>query len=206
MPLTPITVASATGGEDLRAARALFQQYRLLAGGGDLENVGIAEEIAGLPWVYQRPYGDLLVARVGGVPVGCIALRTRAHREGELKRLFVLPGSRGAGVGRALATTILKRAWSLGMVRVCLDTLPSMVDAQSLCLSLGFKPRLAYGGEPGDGGLFFEIERPHTRHSNPFESSRRSMCVFHRFNAKYALVLRSLRHHVDDGALTMEGK
>src|SRR3954462_12968008 len=86
MLTTHIAILNATEGDDLLAARSLFQQYRRLFGGEDLEKEGIAQEIAGLPWVYQQPYGDLLVARVAGLAAGCIALRTRAHQEGELKR------------------------------------------------------------------------------------------------------------------------
>jgi putative acetyltransferase len=119
MPPTSITVVSVSEGEDLRAVRALFEQYRHLSGGEDLEKEGIAEEIAGLPWVYQAPYGDLFLARMEGAAAGCVALRTRAAADGELRRMFVLPGFRDLGVGHALTAAALERAWTLGMSRVC---------------------------------------------------------------------------------------
>ena len=162
MPKRFVDVVSVTSGEDLRAVRALFEEYRRHFGGDDLEREGFAEEIAGLPWVYQAPYGDLLLAKVDGQPAGCVALRSRSADEGELKRMFVLPAFRGCGAGRALAASALRRAWTLGMSSVCLDTLPSMVGAQRLYTSLGFKPRVPYGGKSADETLFFELERPRT--------------------------------------------
>jgi GNAT superfamily N-acetyltransferase len=206
MLTTHIAILNATEGDDLLAARSLFQQYRRLFGGEDLEKEGIAQEIAGLPWVYQQPYGDLLVARVAGIAAGCVALRTRAHHEGELKRMFVLPDFRGLGVGRALATAILNRAWQLGMDRVCLDTLPSMVGAQSLYTSIGFKSRIAYNAKSEDDTLFFEMERPQLSRLRRGEPTPRHMRRIHLFSEKYALVLRSLRNHVQNGALTTEDK
>jgi GNAT superfamily N-acetyltransferase len=153
--------------EDLDEVRALFEEYRRHFGGDDLEHEGFAEEIAGLPWVYQAPYGDLLLAKVDGRPAGCVALRSRSADEGELKRMFVLPAFRGCGAGRALAAAALRRAWALGMSSVCLDTLPLMVGAQELYASLGFKSRVAYGGKSIEETLFFEVERPRTLQSIP---------------------------------------
>ena len=168
MQPTSIAVVSATEGEDLRAVRALFEQYRRLAAGDDLEQESIAEEIAGLPWVYEAPYGDLLLAKLDGFAAGCIALRSRAADEGELKRMFVLPGPGDRGIVRALVAAALKRAWALGMSSVCLDTLPSMAEARRIHASLGFRPRFLYGGRSADDTLYFDLDRPNAMHSSGF--------------------------------------
>jgi putative acetyltransferase len=59
---------------------------------------------------------------------------------GEVKRLYVRPTARGRRVERLLAEGIVTEARKIGYKRLLLDTLPSMKEAQSLYLSLDFKP------------------------------------------------------------------
>ena len=70
--------------------------------------------------------------------LGMVAMRQRGAGRVEMKRLFVRPAARGTGLGRQLAEAIIAEARRSGYREMCLDTLPSMGDAQRLYERLGF--------------------------------------------------------------------
>jgi ribosomal protein S18 acetylase RimI-like enzyme len=109
-------------------------------------------EVAGLPGDYAPPKGQMLLARdpVDATLVGCVAVRPvpAAPDMCEMKRLYVRPAARGTGLGRHLAALALMEARQLGYRRICLDTLPSMLGAQALYLSLGFRQVGTSDSEP----------------------------------------------------------
>jgi ribosomal protein S18 acetylase RimI-like enzyme len=79
---------------------------------------------------------------------------SETERDGEagFRALAVDPGSRGMGVGRALATACLDRARGSGRTGVAILTRPSMTAAHRLYESLGFartRPR-DWEFEPGE--------------------------------------------------------
>jgi putative acetyltransferase len=120
---------------------------------------GFEAELSGLPGDYQPPNGQILLARASnGDLVGCVAVRqvSKAARLCEMKRLYVRPAARGTGLGRHLAKEIMNEAYRLGYRMMCLDTLPSMIAAQSLYRSLGFCETENYNANPHPGTLFFE--------------------------------------------------
>ena len=114
-------------------------------------------ELAELPGAYAPPRGALLVARVGGVPAGCVALRPFSDGVCELKRLFVRPEARGLGLGRRLATAIVSEARRIGYARMRLDTTPGMGTAQALYEELGFAETAPYRHNPVPGTRFLEL-------------------------------------------------
>lgn len=79
-----------------------------------------------------------LVARRDARPVGCISARPLAHGVTELKRLFVLPGERGTGLGRTLVETMIARMREWGYPTVRLDTGVFLTGAIALYRNLGF--------------------------------------------------------------------
>ena len=130
----------------------LFREY---AAWLDAEGwfVELEAELAALPGGYEA----ILVAREGDEPVGCAALKRLSDGACEMKRLYVRPGARGSGAGRALVEASIARARELGYETIRLDTLPTMDAARRLYLSLGFRPIERYNDNPIPGVLFFEL-------------------------------------------------
>lgn len=143
--------------DDFSAVRGLFEEYA--AGlGVDLCFQGFAAELAGLPGLYAAPGGGVWLAEVDGELAGCVALRPLSDELAEVKRLYVRPAFRGAGVGRALAERVLQVAAGKGYRGVCLDTLPSMLGAIRLYQTLGFAEVDPYYRNPVPGALFLGRE------------------------------------------------
>lgn len=139
------------GPSDIEDIVRLFHEYESHIG-VDLSYQDFASELSTLPGKYALPAGQLLVARdARQSAIGCVALRPLNDRTCEMKRLFVSPGGRGLGLGRALACAIIEEAKRLGYPEIRLDTLPSMQAAIGLYKELGFAPIDPYyeGAMPG---------------------------------------------------------
>ena len=102
-----------------------------------------------------RTAAILLVAR--SVPSGEMAgfgtLRFRKDREGHLivrTGLFVLPGRRRSGVGRALKIAMMERGRALGATRVEAFLLAANTASAELNRSLGFRLRPWAPGDPAE--------------------------------------------------------
>jgi GNAT superfamily N-acetyltransferase len=154
---------------DIEDIAVLFRAYAASLN-IDLSYQAFGEELASLPGKYSPPQGALLLARnVQGEPVGCVGLRPIAH-EGccEMKRLYVAPGGRGVGLGKALLHAIIDQAIRLGYSEMRLDTLPTMDTAIALYRKTGFVCIPPYYDTPLEGTIFMAL-------------SLRSCSVHHRF-------------------------
>ena len=151
-----IEIRCAVTPADLEAARALLRQYGAIPGVGECV-VGFAAEIAGLPGRYAEPEGTLLLARLDGLIAGCGALRKSAPGICEMKRLYVEQATRGSGLGRTLAVSLIEAGQARGYRSMRLDTLPFMEPAIALYRSLGFKEIDRYDAESPANALYFEL-------------------------------------------------
>jgi ribosomal protein S18 acetylase RimI-like enzyme len=125
----------------------------------DLGYQDFDEELASLPGKYAPPSGALLLARnERGVAIGCVALRAFGEGVCEMKRLYVAPEGRGAGLGRALAEAIIEAARAAGYREMRLDTLASMAGAQALYRALGFVEIARYYDTPIEGTVFMSLK------------------------------------------------
>lgn len=136
------------GPSDMAAVAELLRAYAAELA-VDLAPQGFAAELAGLPGAYAPPGGAILLAGTADMPAaGCICLRPLDESIGEVKRLYVRPAARGAGIGRALVSGLIAIASRRGYRELKLDTLVGMQAAIDLYQSFGFRPIPPYGSHP----------------------------------------------------------
>ena len=145
-------IAPAATAADLAAIAGLFRDYAASLS-IDLNLQAFDAELAALPGPYRAPAGALRLARsAAGDPWGCVALKPLGD-DGvcEIKRLFVRPEARGAGLGEALVSEVLAAARAAGHAEVKLDTLAEMAPARALYRRFGFVDIPPYGTFPYPG-------------------------------------------------------
>lgn len=150
-------IRQAASADEVAEVRALFVEYEKSVG-VDLCFQGFAAEVQGLPGEYAPPRGRLFIAHDGREAAGCIALRPLDGNTCEMKRLYVRPGFRSAGVGARLVERVIVEARRLGYERMYLDTLPSMEAAQRLYERLGFKDVPPYRSNPVPEARFLALD------------------------------------------------
>lgn len=91
-----------------------------------------------------------VVARLGGRPVGCGALRPLAPGVGEVKRMFVEPEARGLGVGRRILRELERVAGALGYAALRLETGVKQPAAIALYEGAGYRRVECYGAYAED--------------------------------------------------------
>jgi GNAT superfamily N-acetyltransferase len=74
-----------------------------------------------------------------------------------MKRLYVRPAFRGAGLGRVLSVTVIEEAKRIGYREMFLDTVPWMTVAITLYESLGFEETAPYRHNPIEGAKFMRL-------------------------------------------------
>lgn len=157
-----IVIRDARIPDELAAARELLEEYAASLD-VDLCFQNFAQELAGLPGDYAPPRGCLLLAHDQTRAIGCVALRPLTDEglpTGEVKRLYVRPGLRGSGVGRALAVAVIARGRSLGYRELKLDTLAAMSEARALYAMLGFRECAPYYRNPLPGVTYMALSLP----------------------------------------------
>lgn len=143
-------IVQANKEEDFAAGKILFEEYAA-ALKVDLCFQNFTQELANLATIYAPTQGCLLLARTNQEWSGCVAIRQQRAAICEMKRLYVKPQYRGMGLGRLLAESVIRSAQKLGYSQIVLDTLPSMIEAQSLYASLGFREVEGYYPNPVQG-------------------------------------------------------
>lgn len=154
---TATDIIRVRGGEPLKHARLLFEEYRAELG-IDLCFQNFDEELKNLPAGYVPPTGSLLLAAINKKIAGCVGVRKLDEQTCEMKRLYVRPQFRGGKTGRQLVEFVIEEAQQLGYRQMRLDTLPTMVRARTLYESLGFKRIAPYRFNPETGTIFMELD------------------------------------------------
>jgi GNAT superfamily N-acetyltransferase len=102
------------------------------------DDAAFERELEQLEERYAPPGGGLLVARLDGAPVGCVALRRLDEHTCEMKRMFVRPQAQHRGVGGALGRAVVALAVEAGYTAMVLDTSVRQHEAATLYRRLGF--------------------------------------------------------------------
>ena len=100
----------------------------------------------------EKPGAAFVIARQNGSAVGCAALRPRTEDIIEMKRVFVRPSARRAGVARAMANALEQIARDAGFSEMWIETGLPQPSAMRLYESLGYT-RIAAFGEYKDDPL-----------------------------------------------------
>ena len=100
------------------------------------------------PHEVTPPRGCFLVAYDSDGPVGCVAVKRLDEGTGEIKRLYVAPNARRAGVARRLLTAVEDVARELGCALVRLDTGDKQPASLSLFRATGYVEIDDYNGNP----------------------------------------------------------
>lgn len=92
------------------------------------------------------PRGAFLVGYEDGEAVACGGLRRLEDGVCEIKRMYVMPGARSRGVGRALLAALEDAARELGYERVRLDAGPEQRHSRVLFAAAGYVEIAPYNG------------------------------------------------------------
>ena len=94
------------------------------------------------------PAGVFVIARLGGQPIGCGALKVKDRNIGELKRMWVRTDARGLGVGRRMLETLETLAREFGLSTLRLETNRTLKEAQALYRKCGYVEVEPFNDEP----------------------------------------------------------
>ena len=151
--MTKPRISQAQSAKDIAIVRGLLREYEQSLG-VDLCFQGFERELRDLPGAYAPPSGRLLLVWAYDAPLACVALQRVDAARCEMKRLYVRSSARGLGIGRMLVAAILDEAKAIGYSEVVLDTLPTMIEAQSLYERLGFRDIDPYRPNPIVGSRY----------------------------------------------------
>jgi len=136
-----------TKPQDIQTVRELFDEYAVSIG-IDLTFQNFEQELNHIADIYMPPEGALFLAKQDGMQAGCVGLRKIDSQRCEMKRLYVRQRFRGKGFGNALCREIILKGRKLGYKEMLLDTLSTMVEAQTLYRVHGFIETVPYYHNP----------------------------------------------------------
>jgi GNAT superfamily N-acetyltransferase len=128
--------------------------------GSDLLQAMLAEmtplygriDVPGAPTATPRemapPHGAFLVVWREGRPVACGGLKPLDAIACEIKRMYVAPDARGAGIAGRLLEALEDEARRLGYAVARLDTGPAQPHAQRLYERAGYRPIGNFNANP----------------------------------------------------------
>lgn len=150
------SIRIAATARDFDQGRILFQEY-VDQLGVDLSFQHVPAELETIDRQYSSPDGALLLLYYNSEIAGCTGIRRLEREITELKRMYIRPAFRGAGLGAKLLQSAIDRARALGYKKIRLDTLADMHAAQTLYRSFGFYIIPPYCYNPLEGTIYMEL-------------------------------------------------
>ena len=92
--------------------------------------------------------GAFVVAREGGEPAGCGAVRTMAPGVAEIRHVWVAPAARRLGLGRRILTELERQACTRGLATLRLDTHEVLSEAIAMYRASGYHEIPRYHDNP----------------------------------------------------------
>jgi len=125
------------------------------------EPVSFARTVFDLHLSHPRPKGAIILARMGGVPVGRVMYLGQEPGLAEIKRLIVSESGRGHGLGRVLPEEMFAQMRGDGYERVQFSSARFLTHARRLYASCGFQD-IPHPGSCPDGlrDFVYFMERP----------------------------------------------
>jgi len=146
-------VVLAAGEQHAPQIRELFWEYLQWANAHVQEEFNVNFDIATMLigdmqdlGKFMPPTGRLMLGYVGNDLAGLACLKALGPGIGEVKRMYVRPNHRKAGLGHTLLNRLLQEAHNIGYRLVRLDSARFMREAHQLYRSTGFKEIPAYEG------------------------------------------------------------
>jgi len=143
-PVVVIAAEDPTSPDAQRCLEAYFEELDRRFDGGFDAGRSIPATVDDL----VEPAGLLLVARVGGEPVGVGAVKFHGRGPAELKRMWVSSHARGLGIGRRLLVELEARAREHGARSARMETNRSLTEAIRLYRSAGYAEVPPFNDEP----------------------------------------------------------
>lgn len=78
--------------------------------------------------------------KASGQPVGCGGLRLLDDSTAEIKRLYVLPYTRGSGIASSILAALEAHAFALGIGSIVAEAGSAQTDGRSFYQNAGFEP------------------------------------------------------------------
>lgn len=113
------------------------------------------------------PGGTFVVATSDGEPVACGGVQPLADGTGEIKRMWVHPDWRGAGLGSRMLRHLEDVARDLGHRRIVLDTNGTLVEAIAMYRRAGYESVERYNDNPYAQAWFAKRLRRPARRASP---------------------------------------
>ena len=138
-----VTIRRATAA-DATAARAISEEY------AEAFAIVVRDDDATFRTYLEGP-GALWLAERDGETIGCVVLRplpALGDRAAEVKRLYVRPAQRGAGVAAALMDALEAHARAGGYDAIVLDTKDDLVAAIRFYEQRGYERIPRYNDNP----------------------------------------------------------